>query len=490
MGLDYECSIDHYLSFGGDGRLYLSESYICFCSLGSTSVISFHEITSIKKMTKHTIPNAIKINTVLQVYIFTAFPLRDKVYEAIYNTWQRWARKPIRCSCGKEGDHFKEVVVDAVIPGAPETIYDLMFTSDFLKEFMARDETLTDIQISDWYTEQPDSQLLGRDYRDITYSQFGIKRVLKDEALHVDFDDYVSIQTTMRLPHSMDNEIIIQTRTCIMWAGATVSRLMVTRTILQGCEDNRSLSGLQNLIMRDQKDHYVNLEKAIYSRIRTHHVDLGPDRVIDREDPEMTQGHGILPLPPSARTYITGPLDKIPKAAQLTSIPAKDSTDRLNNNKYFINECTLRSALAGHTSTSQYPDKVADILQSESPQCVASVMYGYLIHHGCLDLESSIDPSGFSLSPVAEGGFGDVWTGRSRTDGTKLAIKVLRFASLTGDTARKELKRITREIYHWSKLDHENVNKLIGVIIFRERLGMVSEWMEHGNLRQYLNRNA
>jgi hypothetical protein len=30
----------------------------------------------------------------------------------------------------------------------------------------------------------------------------------------------------------------------------------------------------------------------------------------------------------------------------------------------------------------------------------------------------------------------------------------------------------------------------MGIIIFREQLGMVSEWMEHGNLRQYLARNS
>ncbi|KAG8716062.1 hypothetical protein FRC11_010255, partial [Ceratobasidium sp. 423] len=123
-------------------------------------------------------------------------------------------------------------------------------------------------------------------------------------------------------------------------------------------------------------------------------------------------------------------------------------------------------------------------------QYMAAVMHEYLMQHGCPDLMSSIDPHGFSSSAVAEGGFGDVWTGRSHDDGTKLAIKVLRFTLSTGEVAKKELKRTTREIYNWSKLDHENVNKLMGVIMFRERLGMVSEWMEHGNLRHYLSRNS
>ncbi|KAH7322051.1 kinase-like domain-containing protein [Rhizoctonia solani] len=47
-----------------------------------------------------------------------------------------------------------------------------------------------------------------------------------------------------------------------------------------------------------------------------------------------------------------------------------------------------------------------------------------------------------------------------------------------------------REIYNWSKLDHDNIHKLLGVIVFEGRLGMVSKWMEEGNLRQYLQSNA
>ncbi|KAH7338808.1 kinase-like domain-containing protein [Rhizoctonia solani] len=46
-----------------------------------------------------------------------------------------------------------------------------------------------------------------------------------------------------------------------------------------------------------------------------------------------------------------------------------------------------------------------------------------------------------------------------------------------------------REIYNWSKLEHENVHKLLGVTMFQGRLGMVSIWMEHGTLQQYLNQH-
>ena len=46
-----------------------------------------------------------------------------------------------------------------------------------------------------------------------------------------------------------------------------------------------------------------------------------------------------------------------------------------------------------------------------------------------------------------------------------------------------------REIYIWSKACHENVQELTGVIMFQGLLGMVSPWMEHGNLQKYLENN-
>ncbi|CAE6504931.1 unnamed protein product [Rhizoctonia solani] len=190
---------------------------------------------------------------------------------------------------------------------------------------------------------------------------------------------------------------------------------------------------------------------------------------------------------------ILQPLDKA-SSYNVHSPSTESSIDSAERNPLCPGEGALSPAPnepISHLSDISRPSrKVADILLSHSLQHIASVMYKYLVQHGCPDLMSSIDPRGFSSSAVAEGGFGDIWTGILRSDGTKLAIKVLRFTSSTGDVAKKELKRTTREIYNWSKLDHENVNKLMGVIMFRERLGMVSKWMEHGNLRQYLSRNT
>jgi hypothetical protein len=50
--------------------------------------------------------------------------------------------KTTQCKCGKERSHYPEVALDAVFPGTPEKIYNLMFASGFIKDFMREDQKL------------------------------------------------------------------------------------------------------------------------------------------------------------------------------------------------------------------------------------------------------------------------------------------------------------------------------------------------------------
>ncbi|KAL5632342.1 hypothetical protein ACGC1H_005343 [Rhizoctonia solani] len=114
-------------------------------------------------------------------------------------------------------------------------------------------------------------------------------------------------------------------------------------------------------------------------------------------------------------------------------------------------------------------------------------MFQCLTHHGCPDLTESMDPNAYSRHYIAPGGFGDIWKSELH-DGTAVAIEVWRFRALDEDPG-EDIKRAMREIYYWSQLNHENIQKLLGVIVFEGRLGMVSKWMEEGNLQNYLENN-
>ncbi|KAJ1300895.1 hypothetical protein OPQ81_003321 [Rhizoctonia solani] len=85
------------------------------------------------------------------------------------------------------------------------------------------------------------------------------------------------------------------------------------------------------------------------------------------------------------------------------------------------------------------------------------------------------------------GNFGDIWRGKLN-DGTDVAVKVWRISWLSTEN-HKILKRLTREIYNWSKTNHANVHQLLGVMMFQGRVGMVSRWMPNGNLQEYLSKH-
>jgi len=137
-------------------------------------------------MTAFVIPNAIQMTTHTTKYTFASFLARDTAYDVIFNIW-RLARpedglsisedetsgrpaldaphalrtaspaesgaisigsvappthRVTTCVCGREGNHYAEVALDAVIPGTPERIYNLMFASGFLKDFMRENQKL------------------------------------------------------------------------------------------------------------------------------------------------------------------------------------------------------------------------------------------------------------------------------------------------------------------------------------------------------------
>ncbi|CAE7120009.1 unnamed protein product, partial [Rhizoctonia solani] len=134
----------------------------------------------------------------------------------------------------------------------------------------------------------------------------------------------------------------------------------------------------------------------------------------------------------------------------------------------------------------QYPNLDKDV----GPQMVTSQMstqqiFECLCRAGCTDLSSQMDTRQESAMIASGGGFGDIWKGEMHS-GEKVAIKAWRTTALEL-CEYKTLKRAARELHLWSRMDHPHIHRLQGVILFRDQyLGMVSEWMNNGNLHDYL----
>ncbi|CAE7102572.1 unnamed protein product [Rhizoctonia solani] len=126
------------------------------------------------------------------------------------------------------------------------------------------------------------------------------------------------------------------------------------------------------------------------------------------------------------------------------------------------------------------------------PQIITSQMstlqlFDCLRRAGCVDLSSEMDSNQETAMIVSGGGFGDIWKGELYS-GAKVAIKSWRTNAL-GECEYITLKRAARELYLWSRMNHRHIHRLQGVIVFKDHyLGMVSEWMENGNLHEYLRK--
>jgi hypothetical protein len=141
-------------------------------------------------MTALFIPNAILIETRQNKYSFASFMSRDTTFDVIHNIWRlarpsdavslissgresvdqvgmggimegttvgageegvvvggnvvgKVKKKVTQCACGKAGEHFTETALDAVFPGTPDRIHNLIFASGFMKDFLAVNQKLT-----------------------------------------------------------------------------------------------------------------------------------------------------------------------------------------------------------------------------------------------------------------------------------------------------------------------------------------------------------
>ncbi|KAG8793745.1 hypothetical protein FRC12_001755 [Ceratobasidium sp. 428] len=142
-----------------------------------------------------------------------------------------------------------------------------------------------------------------------------------------------------------------------------------------------------------------------------------------------------------------------------------------------------------HFSGASGPRLIAYDSNSSTPDLIGSYMPArevveYLTRHGCRILTSKLTLQG---GPLSKGGFGEVRMG-SLEDGTKVAVKKMLARHDPNSEKQKELKHAAREIYVWSKCDHRNVARLIGLVELDGQIVMVSPWMENGNLRTYVNK--
>ncbi|KAG8749216.1 hypothetical protein FRC12_013519 [Ceratobasidium sp. 428] len=131
--------------------------------------------------------------------------------------------------------------------------------------------------------------------------------------------------------------------------------------------------------------------------------------------------------------------------------------------------------------------------QTTGPVTISSFMSiheisQHLCQHGCQDVTEHLDIDSFSTFPLSSGGFGDVYRGRFK-NATQVAIKTMRLQISSTELGQKSLKYAAQELHIWSKCRHPNVLPLLGLAVFRDQIGMASQWLERGSLPSYIEQN-
>ncbi|KAG6915879.1 hypothetical protein DXG01_009456 [Tephrocybe rancida] len=87
--------------------------------------------------------------------------------------------------------------------------------------------------------------------------------------------------------------------------------------------------------------------------------------------------------------------------------------------------------------------------------------------------------------PVAAGGFSDIYKGDFQ--GQVVCIKTMRlYQKKQIDHA---MKKLSKEAILWGQLSHPNILSIFGIFKFRGLVSIISQWMEHGDVNEYLNNN-
>ncbi|KAG0043477.1 hypothetical protein BGZ83_011354, partial [Gryganskiella cystojenkinii] len=146
------------------------------------------------------------------------------------------SRSPTTCKCSKDGRHYANMFMTETFPGSIESMWKLLFESDFSKNFLTNEAMKgADVQEEPWQ-KTPD----GNSSKITKYTKWiGLaigpkttKAILTDVCEHKDFEDYVTTVTTTSTPDvPSGGSFTTKCRTCITWAGPNQVQVVVTGAI-------------------------------------------------------------------------------------------------------------------------------------------------------------------------------------------------------------------------------------------------------------------
>ncbi|ORX56979.1 hypothetical protein DM01DRAFT_1320113 [Hesseltinella vesiculosa] len=387
---DFGCALQKEILV--QGRLYISENYLCFNAniFGwvTNLVIAFEDIVDIEKRTTALfIPNAIQVSTLHAKHFFTSFLSRDQAWELMMDVWKysrtlhgqamsgtiekdknsnenqtitdaasvysntasvtgdsesdhssddqsesslvellpissepkssltqsvmavdtKQAQEVTTCTC--QGDHYEAVVMDTSFKGSLESIYNLLYNSSFLRNFLINKENSSDLVMSDWENAANHGYKRTISYIKPLNGPIGPKQTKcnqEENVLCCNFKQCACILTTTTTPDvPSGGAFSVKTKTCMTWSGYHKVRILVTCKV-EFTKSSWLKSTIERASLDGQTCYYKDMDAAIKSYIRSHSTEFAsqPHPQPSKHRPKKKKHHRKhedrdKPLPPN-----------------------------------------------------------------------------------------------------------------------------------------------------------------------------------------------
>ncbi|RCH97507.1 hypothetical protein CU098_006695 [Rhizopus stolonifer] len=172
------------------------------------------------------------------------------------------------CECGQNGNHYPNLVMDQVYNGTLDQLYNLLFDSDFMKDFLIDNQKSLELEMGDWKKTDGGNVLGVREYSYIKQLGGAIgpkqtKCYITQELLHHDLDNYVSVLSTTSTPDvPSGSSFTCKTRTCLTYAGKGKVRLTVTVQV-EFTKSSWLKSTIEKASIDGQQTYYKDLDAVL-----------------------------------------------------------------------------------------------------------------------------------------------------------------------------------------------------------------------------------
>ncbi|KAI8884506.1 hypothetical protein K501DRAFT_247618 [Backusella circina FSU 941] len=172
------------------------------------------------------------------------------------------------CSCNS--DHYPNVVMNQVYPGTIESIYNLLFKDDFLRDFLTQNQKATDVVIGSWKNDKEVDTMREMSYIKPLNNPLGPKStkcLITEEVLFYDLTKSVSVLTTTNTPDvPSGNSFSVKTRTCLTFSGKDEVKVFVS-VLVDFTKSSWLKSTIEKASIDGQVSYYKELDNVLRSQL-------------------------------------------------------------------------------------------------------------------------------------------------------------------------------------------------------------------------------